>query len=139
MKASILTGLAFSALLLGACAGESADSLSVESETWVLVEGQVDGQPLDLSNGEITLSFVDGEAMVGNGSVNKYRAPVAISGGSIKHTGPLITTRMAGPIPAMKLESEYLSALGEAESLQRSGNNLVITGEGDELHFTLKL
>ena len=139
MKTSILTGLALSTLLLGGCAGESADSLSVETETWVLVEGQVDGKPLDVSNGEITLSFVDGEAMVGNGSVNNYRAPVAISGGRIEHTGPLITTRMAGPMPAMKLESEYLSALGEAEALQRNGNTLIITGEGDELTFSLKL
>ena len=139
MKSSILTGLVLSALLLGACAGESAESLSVGTETWVLVDGQVDGQPLKVDNGKITLSFVDGEAMVGNGSVNNYRAPVAISGGRIEHTGPLITTRMAGPMPAMKLESEYLSALGEAETLERSGDKLTITGEGDELHFTLKL
>lgn len=139
MKTSILTGLVCSALFLGACAGESAQSLSVATETWVLVKGQVDGRPLNLENGKITLSFVDGEAMVGNGSVNNYRAPVAISGGRITHTGPLITTRMAGPIPAMKLESEYLSALGEAEVLQRNGNDLTISGEGDELNFRLEL
>lgn len=138
MKAPKLLGLTLTALLLGACAGESAESLSVASETWVLIEGKVDGQPLNVDDGEVTLSFVGGEAMVGNGSVNNYRAPVAISGGRIEHTGPLITTRMAGPIPAMKLESEYLSALSEAEALQRNGDSLTITGDGDTLTFTLK-
>ena len=39
---------------------------------------------------------------------------------------------------AMELESAYLSALGEAEALQRNADKLTITGEGDVLNFTLK-
>lgn len=138
MRMAQVIGLCSGALVLGACSGASIDDLSVPEETWILTSAQVDGQPLKLDGNEVTLSFVGGEAMVGNSAVNKYRAPVAISGGKINHTGPLITTRMAGPIEAMQLESAYLSALGEAEVLQRQGDQLTITGEGDELRYTLK-
>lgn len=139
MNARVLATAILGALLLGACAGESIDSLSVPTETWVLADGVVDGQPLMTANGKVTLSFVDGEAIVGNATVNHYRAPVSIANGQIKHTGPLITTSMAGPIQAMELESRYLTALGDAKAIQRNGNRLTIIGDGDELHFVLEL
>lgn len=126
------------ALLLAGCGGTNMSSLSGDKTTWLLHNAQIDGQTITVDSPDypVTLSFADGEAMVGNSAVNKYRAPVTIDSGKIRHTGPIITTRMAGPMPAMRLESAYLKALNKADSIQQSGDTLIISGAGNKLIFT---
>ena len=40
--------------------------------------------------------------------------------------GPLAATRMAGPEPAMRAESAYLTLLGEARSYRLTDSQLVL-------------
>ncbi|UJF24270.1 META domain-containing protein [Suttonella sp. R2A3] len=122
---------------LAACGGASMSGLSENNQTWQLVSGEADGQAMDLSQSAkaVTLSFVDGEAIVGQGPVNQYRYPVTISGGNIHADAPLITTRMAGPMPAMQFEQSYFTALEQAQHISRSDKKLTISGDGVALIY----
>jgi heat shock protein HslJ len=64
----------------------------------------------DLPEGvEVTLELAGGQAS-GSAGCNQYSGAYAISGASIDF-GPLVSTEMACPEPAMAFESEYLAAL----------------------------
>jgi heat shock protein HslJ len=63
----------------------------------------------------ITASFAEG-AIAGNSAVNRYSGPYTTGSGNVFSVGPLAATRMAGPEPAMRAETAYLTLLGEARS-----------------------
>ena len=61
--------------------------------------------------------------------------PVKIRGGNIEHPEPPTTTLMAGPVEAMRLESDYLEAMSAVKHLKREGDSLTISGDNSELQF----
>lgn len=127
------------ALVLSACqttAPIRSTTAEEVGETWQLTQGVVKGKALQLVSGhEITLSFYANEAFVGRSAVNNYRVPVKISGSRIEQTGPVITTMMAGSMPAMQLESDYLSAISVVDKISRNGDKLRISGENIQLDY----
>ena len=130
------------AALLAACqsgaggAPQIADSGQPNaSGQWVLVAGQLNGKALNVQDGTVTLNQGK-DAFTGVSAVNHYRVPVKIRGNNIEHLDePPTTTLMAGPMEAMRLESDYLEAMRVVNNLKREGDQLTISGDGIELQF----
>lgn len=102
---------------------------------WILTAGQYQGKPLNTAAGKITLNIEPNGQLNGVAAVNHYNIPTQIHGNRLEHTGTITTTRMAGSIPAMRLESNYLSAMRHADTLTVEENTLIIRGNTTELSF----
>ena len=134
-------------LLLAACQSthtqrtdgqQAAAPMQGNTTVWVLESGQLNGKPLDTASGEVTLNTADQTVFTGTAAINQYRAPIRISGSNITHTETITTTLMAGEMAAMRLESDYLEALGATTTLAHEGNHLILRGDGVELRFRAK-
>ena len=141
-KTSQTVGL-MTALLLAACQSGASDALKITDDhgnspqhggEWILVAGQVKGKTLNVQDGKITLKQ-DKDAFTGISAINHYRVPVKIRGSNIEHPEPPTTTLMAGPVEAMRLESDYLEAMSAVKHLKREGDSLTISGDNSELQF----
>jgi heat shock protein HslJ len=62
--------------------------------------------------------------------VNTYRGSVVPGPGGSIAFGPMATTRMAGPEPAMRAEGNYLQLLASAKAYRVNGNRLTLYGSG---------
>ena len=128
------------ATLLAACQADSnpgnisAGDSPRSGSQWVLVAGQLKGKTLNVQDGKITLKQ-EKDAFTGVSAINHYRVPVKIRGGNIEHPEPPTTTLMAGPVEAMRLESDYLEAMSAVKHLKREGDSLTISGDNSELQF----
>ena len=121
--------------LLLACPGGASTKDKEGGKDWQLLEGTVAGRTFRAVGAEITLAFHDAR-LFGHGGVNRYIAPVRVSGRDIVPTGAIVTTRMAGPRAAMRRESDYLAALGKVTRYRRSGEHLQLLGaDGVVLRF----
>jgi heat shock protein HslJ len=78
---------------------------------------------------EITARFGDG-GVAGRSAVNTYRANVVLGPGNALAIGPIATTKMAGPEPAMRAEHAYLKLLADARSYRIDGNRLTLFDAG---------
>jgi heat shock protein HslJ len=73
----------------------------------------------------VTLQLTDEGHVAGQGPVNRYFGELQLAGGGqCSWAGPLGSTRMAGPPEANELETNFLSILGGATHLIRSGEGL---------------
>lgn len=140
MKKSLFT-LSLAGLSLGLSACQSMAFMTpgvpeaLADSRWLLTTGAYQGKALNTAAGEITLNIGSNGQLSGVAAINQYRIPAAIHGTHLEHTGNIITTRMAGAMPAMRLESNYLSAMRHADSLSVQDNTLVIRGKETELFF----
>jgi heat shock protein HslJ len=82
-----------------------------------------------------TITFTEEHRVEGNGGVNRFGGTFDLLDGEIE-LGPLFSTRMAGPEPAMAHESRLLSALEGRHPLSLDGDTLVIGTGAGELRFT---
>jgi len=101
----------------------SAIRLSALSGTDLrLVQLVVDGKPVETADYTITLRFADGGKVSGRSSVNRYFGAFELNkeGEIIWPKGALGMTRMAGPAPAMDLESQFSKALTATTRLMTS-------------------
>ena len=124
------------ATLLAACQADSnpGNISAGDSQEGHLVAGQLNGKPLNVQDGTVTLTQ-EKDAFTGVSAINHYRVPVKIRGGNIEHPEPPTTTLMAGPVEAMRLESDYLEAMSAVKHLKREGDSLTISGDNSELQF----
>jgi heat shock protein HslJ len=107
-------------------AGDSADRL-LQGTQWKLTGWSVSSlNPADFT---ITATFADGR-ISGRSGVNQYSGPCKIGPGRAFSVGPLVSTLMAGPEPAMRAESAYLMLLSEAKSYALSGGRLTLYDAG---------
>ena len=77
-----------------------------------------------------TLVVADG-SVSGFAGVNRFNGGLAAEGPFL--FTPLATTRMAGPPPAMELETRYLAALQQATAWKVEGDALVLSADGIEV------
>lgn len=109
----------------GGCAGGPATSSGEPDGRWELTRlGDIEmheGIPRP------TLLVRDG-TVGGFAGVNRFSGSLA-SEGPFLFT-PLATTRMAGPPPAMELETRYLAALQQATAWKTEGDALVLSADG---------
>ena len=98
--------------------------------SWTLVEI---GGSAPAGDAKPTLVFGTDGGVSGNSGCNTFNGTVTIDGSTIEF-GPLATTRMACPAPAMIVESAYLAGLDGASTWRMDGSQLVLEG-ATELRF----
>ena len=122
----------FAAVLLAtvsfvAAAGCSSGSSSLDGTHWRLRAWTLNSQnPADFM---ITAQFADG-TISGSSGVNTYSGPVRLGPGAGFSAGPLASTMMAGPEPAMRAESAYVTLLGQAKSFKMTAGTLTLYDSG---------
>jgi heat shock protein HslJ len=77
----------------------------------------------------ITANFAEGR-IAGTCGVNSYGGPYQAGAGNSFSTGQLAMTAMAGPEPAMRAESIYLTLLGQARSYKMADDRLTLYDAG---------
>jgi len=129
MKRTLLSllrlGAVAATLLLAACASTSSPRL--DAHAWRLTAWSVSS--LAATDFAITARFADG-GVTGRSAVNTYRGTATIGPGNAIAFGPMITTRMAGPEPAMRAESAYLALLASATSYALDDGRLTLADAG---------
>ena len=126
-RSAVLTlGLLAIVALLGALACSSGAS-TLEGTHWRLKAWTLSSlNPADFT---ITAQFAGGQ-ISGSSAVNTYDGPVKLGPGSAFSAGPLATTMMAGPEPAMRAESAFAKLLGAAKSFKVSSSTLTLYDGG---------
>lgn len=112
-------------VLLAGCASTPAPRL--DEHAWRLTAWSVSSLPA--TEFEITARFADG-GVSGRSAVNTYRGPVTLGPGNALAFGPMATTKMAGPEPAMRAEGIYLRLLADAASYSIDGDRLTLRDAG---------
>lgn len=98
---------------------------------WTLVE--LGGAPVEVRPDErpphVVLDLEEAHVS-GSGGVNRFTGTFALSENELRF-GPLATTMMAGPEPAMWRERTFLDALGRVRSYSLDGRTLTLLA-GDQ-------
>jgi heat shock protein HslJ len=122
-----LVATALTALAACSSGGGSAAGASLDGTRWRLSEWTLNSlNPADFS---ITAQFTKGQ-ISGHGGVNTYGGPYKAGPGDAFSAGPLASTEMAGPEPAMRAETAYLTLLGQARSFKVAGGRLTLYDKG---------
>jgi putative lipoprotein len=145
MSASRRAGLAVALCLLVASTGcasrEGAPSsappanlslATLTGVTWTLVS--LGGQPLPEGTRPPTAIF-DGARLAGFGGCNRYTGQVQDTGPGAITIGPVASTKMACPPPAMEVEGRYFAILVPVTHYRVAGSRLVLSGPSGELVF----
>lgn len=111
-----------------ACAAGCTGPL--EGTSWRLTSWSVSS--LNAQDFGITATFSGGQ-VGGSGAVNSYGGPYATGPGAAFTAGPLSSTLIAGPEPAMRAEVVYAELLGGAKSFRIEDDRLrLFDAEGNE-------
>jgi heat shock protein HslJ len=122
----LLLALAFAAL-----PGCTTAPSRPEGTAWRLAGWSVSSQRAD--EHAITARFADG-GISGRSAVNTYRGSATFGGNDTLVIGPVATTRMAGPEPAMRAEGHYLGLLARVGAYRLGDARLtLLDGNGNEL------
>ena len=113
--------------LLTALVGCALPGRPLVDTQWRLVGGTI--RAVELATLSITAKFGDGQ-ISGNSGVNRYQGSCTLGPGDAFSVGPLASTRMAGPEPAMRAETAYLMLLGQATSYKRADGKLTLYDKG---------
>jgi len=126
--------VAVSLIALAGCshAGGSPKSSSLDGTRWQLT----DWMPSSVSRADsimelspvhftITANFANGQ-ISGTSAVNSYSGPYKTGPGDAFSVGPLASTEMAGPEPAMRAESAYMKLLTGAKSYKMADGTLTL-------------
>lgn len=135
-------GLGAAAIALGlvaaACSAGGGSDVDLGG-TWVLVSGRTATGPLAVTRDtHVTLTF-DDDGMGGKAPCNDYGADYEVDGDSFDVPGAGVEQTLMGcGEQAEALESAYLSALTEVDTVARDGDTLTMTGEDVELELRLE-
>jgi heat shock protein HslJ len=115
------------AVLLVALAGCSSGGGSLDGTRWRLTEWTLSSlSPADFT---ITARFADGQVS-GDSGVNSYSGKYQAGPGDAFFVRQIAGTEMAGPEPAMRAETAYLTLLGQAASFKVAGDRLTLYDKG---------
>ena len=129
-RQAALVLVALSLIALAGCShgGGSPKSSSPQSSwlngtRWKLTGWTVSS--LDPADFTITANFANGQ-ISGTSAVNSYSGPYTLGPGDAFSVGPLASTEMAGPEPAMRAESAYMKLLIQARSCKETVGTLTL-------------
>jgi len=105
----------------------SPAAVSLDGTKWLLKGWAVSS--LDPADFSITADFIEGQ-ISGNSGVNGYSGPYTAGPGDAFSTGPLASTMMAGPEPAMRAESAYTQLLSDAKTYAATAETLKLYDAG---------
>lgn len=100
---------------------------SLDGTCWKLVSWSVSS--IDPADVEINATFADSQ-LSGNSGVNTYHGVFTLGPSGGFAAGPLVSTRMARPEPAMRAETAYLTLLGQAASYKLAAGRLALFDKG---------
>jgi len=124
--ARIIT-LVLVAVSLAALVGCALGANPLEGTRWRLSEWTLSSlRPTDFT---ITAQFAGGQ-ISGNSGVNSYGGACKVGPGAAFSAGPLASTEMAGPEPAMRAESAYVTLLTQAKTYKMAGDTLTLYDAG---------
>jgi len=107
--------------------GGSSPSSSLDGTQWKLIGWALSSlKPADFT---ITAKFADGH-ISGHSAVNTYSGPCKLDLKGSFSAGALVGTQMAGPEPAMRAETAYLTLLGQAKSYKVVDGKLKLYDKG---------
>jgi heat shock protein HslJ len=89
----------------------------------------IGGSPV-LDDVASTIEFGGDGRVSGAAGVNRFGGPYRVEGDAVE-LGPFLSTRMAGPEPAMRQEQSFLAVLSGRRPFAIDGETLVI-GQGPE-------
>jgi len=129
LASSLLFAVSLVAMLGCASAGSTLDGTQWKLTGWTL-------SSLAASDFAISAKFA-GWQISGNGGVNSYSGRYEVGPGDSFSVGPLASTRMAGPEPAMRAESGYMQLLEQAKSYKLADGKLTLydAGGNESLSF----
>ena len=107
-----------------------AMSAPLGDNEWTLVE--LDGERIEPGADMCALTLVldlEEAHVSGSGGVNRIKGTFALSESELRF-GPLATTMMAGPDPAMQRERAFLDALARVTSYELDGRLLTLLSGG---------
>ena len=111
---------------LVALAGCASGSDPLEGTNWRLSEWTLSSlSPADFT---MTAQFAGGQ-ISGNSGVNSYSGPCEVGPGDGFEVGDIAGTTMAGPEPAMRAETAYLTLLRQARSFVVDEGRLTLYDE----------
>ncbi len=122
LAAALLVSVSLMALAGCARAGSPLDGTRWRLTEWTL-------SSLNPADFTITMQFAGGQISGGSG-VNTYGGPYRLGPAAAFSAGPLAATQMAGPEPAMRAESAFLTLLGQARSYKVAAGKLTLYDEG---------
>ena len=100
--------------------------------TWTLVS--LGGEPVPQGTRLPTIAF-DGARIAGLGGCNRYTGQIQETGPGTIAVGPVASTKMACPPPAMDVESRFFTVLAQVTQYRLAGPRLVLSGPSGELAF----
>ena len=100
--------------------------------TWTLVS--LGGEPVPQGTRLPTVAF-DGARIAGLGGCNRYTGQIQETAPGTIAVGPVASTKMACPPPAMDVESRFFSVLAQATQYRLAGSRLILSGPSGELAF----
>jgi heat shock protein HslJ len=111
----------------GSSGSGSLGRSSLDGTQWRLTEWTLSSlSPADFT---ITAKFAGGRVS-GNSGVNSYSGPYNLGPGTAFSVGQLAVTQMAGPEPAMRAETAYLTLLAQAKSFKTADGRLTLYDQG---------
>lgn len=112
----------------------ATDTNAWVNREWVLTRFVYKGHARRLPDEAITLRFMPNFRVAGKAPVNRFFGGYQLSEpGLLKWSGPLGSTKMAGPPEATKLETEFFEALGKATRLAQGRQKLVFRDDKKEM------
>lgn len=132
-----ITVVVFVAALLTTLVGCAPKKSELDGSHWKLSGWTLSS----LNPAEFTITAeLSGGQISGSSGVNTYGGPYKSGSGNSFSVGELASTMMAGPEPAMRAESAYLTFLAQAGSYKLTGNTLTLYDQaGNELLVFEKL
>lgn len=113
--------------MLSLAAGCSSGSGQLDGTDWRLAQWTVSS--LDPADFVLTAAFAD-ERVSGSSGVNSYSGSYKTDSGGAFEMEEVSSTSMAGPEPAMRAESAFLTLLRQARSFTVAGGKLTLYDEG---------
>lgn len=110
--------------------GDGNEPVSLEGTAWVLTDGVT--VPQDVVVAMPTAAFTATE-VTGTTGCNRYGGGYAVEGDTVEFSA-LAQTNVACPAPAGVVEREFVDALGQVETWELDGDDLVLGDtDGTEL------
>ena len=126
-RSATLVALLLAAASLTAVVGCSLGGIALQGTSWKLSEWTLSSlNPADFT---ITAQFANGQ-ISGVSGVNSYSGAYKVGPGAAFSAGPLASTEMAGPEPAMRAESAYVTLLTQAKTYKTAGDTLTLYDAG---------
>ena len=123
------------ALALAPLGGCAASGPALNNTRWKLTEWTLSSlNPADFT---ITAEFADGR-ISGKSGVNSYSGVCRLGPGKAFAVVQVAGTQMAGPEPAMRAESAYLTLLGQARAYRVTGARLTSYDEGGNVSLVFE-